>query len=95
MSRLDVFAAVEVGDGAGDFEDSVVGASRESEAVHGVFQDVAARLVQVAVFLDELRGHLRTGMDGWIFRITFLLNFPSLDDTFAYYRARLATALGR
>ena len=54
MSCLDVFAAIEVGYGAGDFKDSVVGSGREAEAVHGIFQDVAARFVQVAVFLNKL-----------------------------------------
>ena len=34
----DVGAGFEVGDGAGDFEDAVVGAGRHVRAYHGVFQ---------------------------------------------------------
>ena len=34
----DVSAAFEVGDGAGDFEDAVVGSCGHVHAVHGVFQ---------------------------------------------------------
>lgn len=87
MSGLDVFAAIEVGDGAGDFEDPVVCASRETETVHGVFQDVAARLVEVAIFLDKLRSHLCIGMNGRIFSIAFLLNLSRLDNALSNHRA--------
>ena len=54
MPRLDVFAVVEVGDGARDFKDAVVGARRQPQTVHGVFQQGTTRLVELAIFLDEL-----------------------------------------
>ena len=49
MPCLDVFATIEVGDGTGDFQNPIVRAGRESQAVHGIFQDSAAVLVQVTI----------------------------------------------
>ena len=76
VSCLNTFAAVKIGDCTGDFQNPIVCAGRKSQAVHGIFQDGAAVLVQVTVFLDELRSHLGIGMDGRVFRITFLLYLP-------------------
>lgn len=41
VAGLDVFGVGEVGDGAGDFEDAVVGAGREGELLHGLLEVVA------------------------------------------------------
>lgn len=38
VADFDIRAAVEVGDGAGDLEDAVVGTCRETETVHGLLQ---------------------------------------------------------
>lgn len=93
MVGLDVLATVEVGDGAGNFQDAVVGTSREAELVHGGFQNVAARLVKFAVFLDKLRSHLRVGVDGREIRVAFFLYLSRFDDALAHLRTRLAAAL--
>ena len=58
MASLNVLAAVQIGNRAGNFENPIVCTGRESQSVHGIFEDGAAVLIQLAVFLDELRGHL-------------------------------------
>ena len=55
MASLNVLAAVQIGDSTGDFENPIVCTGRESQPVHGIFEDGAAVLIQLAVFLDELR----------------------------------------
>ena len=48
----------EVGDGAGDFEDFIVGAGGKSEFVDGLFDDVVAVVVEFVEerFLKTLEG---------------------------------------
>lgn len=59
MQRLDIFAVVEVGDGAGDAEDFVVGAGGKAEFGHRGFQEVLTFVAQLAEFADLSVGHLR------------------------------------
>ena len=49
-----VSAAVEIGDGAGDLEDAVVGAGGEVHVVHGLLEQDGALAVDLAVLADEL-----------------------------------------
>ena len=49
----DVGGAFEVGDGAGDFEDAVVGSRAHVHAVHGVFQFFKASGVGLGVFVEQ------------------------------------------
>lgn len=53
MAGEDFFGAVEVGDGAGDLEDAVVGACRHVEALHGIADTGYAFSVEGDVLLDE------------------------------------------
>ena len=57
MGFGDRFAAGEVGDGAGDAQDAVVGASREAEGVHRVLQRGVAGRVELAMVADLPRSH--------------------------------------
>ena len=59
----DVVAAFEVGDGAGDFEDAVVGSRAHVHAFHGVFQLLQAGGVGLGVFVEQGRGHLGVAVD--------------------------------
>ena len=63
MVGLDVGAAFEVGDGAADAQDTVVGSGRKAKAVHGGLDDAAALVAQSAVFTGELAGHLCIAVD--------------------------------
>ena len=49
MASLNVLAAVQIGNGAGNFENPIVCTCRESQPVHGIFEDGAAVLIQLAV----------------------------------------------
>ena len=53
----DRFGASEIGDGAGDFEDAVVGAGAEVQFRHGHFHHPFRGFFELAMALDELRGH--------------------------------------
>ncbi len=61
--RAYLVGCVEVGDGATDFKDPVVGARREPLARHGLLQQPLARGVEEAVSADEARSHLRVRED--------------------------------
>ena len=79
----DVGGAFEVGDGAGDLEDAVVGASRHVHAVHGVAKLLEAGGVGLGVFVQEGRGHLGVAVDDWFVLEAALLEHPRGDDTLA------------
>src|SRR5438552_15008582 len=66
MFGFDGIRGVEIGDGAGDFEDAVVGASGEAEASDGVFQKFFTVGGDGTLFADEARGHLGVGV-GFLF----------------------------
>jgi len=59
-----VFSGFEVGDGAGDFEDAVVGAGAEALLLHGFFEDALGVAGELAVEADLLGAHLGVGVDG-------------------------------
>ena len=54
----DVGGGVEVGDGAGDAEDAVVGAGRHVVAVHSGAQEAHGGVVEAAMLAQHLAGHL-------------------------------------
>lgn len=62
MWRLDFFGGGEVGDGAGNLEDAVVGAGGEGEFFHGLLEKVAEGGIDRAVLADLGVGH--AGVDG-------------------------------
>ena len=59
----DVGAGLEVGDGAGDFEDAVVGPRTHVHAFHGVAKFFQAGGVGLGVFVEQGRGHLGVAVD--------------------------------
>ena len=59
VADLDVRAAVEVGDGAGNLQDAVVSAGGESETVHRLLQQHLPRRVNLAIFAHHPAAHLR------------------------------------
>ena len=63
MFGLDVFAAVEVGDGARHFQYAVVGAGAHVELGHGFFQVRQALAVDGAILSEHGRGHLGIAMN--------------------------------
>jgi len=79
----DVGAGFEVGNGAGDFEDAVVGAGRHVHALHGVFQLLEAGGVGLGVFVQQGRGHLGVAVDAGFVLEAALLQHPGGNDALA------------
>ena len=76
----DVGGAFEVGDGAGDFEDAVVGSRAHVHALHGVFQLLQAGGVGLGVFVEQGGGHLGVAVDAWFVLEAALLQHPGGND---------------
>ncbi len=91
----DVGAGLEVGDGAGDFEDAVVGPCAHVHAFHGVAKLFQAGGIGLGVFVQEGRGHLGVAVDAGFVLEAALLEHPSSDDALADGGAGLARGLGR
>ena len=79
----DVGGAFEVGDGAGDFEDAVVGPRAHVHALHGVAKFFQAGGVGLGVFVEQGRGHLGVAVDAGLVLEAALLNGTSGDDALA------------
>ena len=91
----DVGAGLEVGDGAGDFEDAVVGAGTHVHAFHGVLQLLQAGGVGLGVFVEQGRRHLGVAVDAGFVLEAALLQHSVGDDALADGGRGLAWGLGR
>jgi hypothetical protein len=58
-----VFDAFKIGDGAGDFEDAIMGAGGESLLLHGALEQMLGIGAQLAIGANLTGGHLRVGVD--------------------------------
>ena len=80
---------IEVGNGAGDLEDAVVGMGGEVEALDGTGEEETALLVEDSVLLNEKTGHLGIAMDTGTVLVTFRLTFTgSVTDEGAVFAVR-------
>ena len=79
----DVGAGFEVGDGAGDFEDAVVGAGAHVHALHGVAKLFQAGSVGLGVFVEQGWGHLGVAVDARVVLEAALLEHSGGDDALA------------
>ncbi len=70
----DVFGFGEVGDGAGDFEDAVVGPGAEVELGHGHFHHAFGGFIEGAMALEELGGHTGVAANLAVFGEAFALD---------------------
>ncbi len=76
MPQVDLCAAVEVGDGAGDLQDAVVGAGGEAQTVHGVLQDLLPGWRDGAILPYHSTRHLGVAEDVVVVGKSLLLYFP-------------------
>ena len=90
----DVGAGFEVGDGAGDLEDAVVGPRGHVHALHGVAQLLEAGGVGLGVFVQQGWGHLGVAVDAGFVLETALLQHPRGDDALADGGAGFARGFG-
>ena len=81
MVAGDVFGTGEVGDGAGNFEDAIVGAGAEVEISHGKFEEFDGGITEGAIGLQLARTHAGIARDGF-FGEALLLTLTSLNDAF-------------
>ena len=86
----EVFGAGEVGDGAGDFEDAIVGAGAEVEIGHRELQKFERRVVENAVGFEFPAAHAGVAGDLRFLLETFLLTLARGDDAFADLRGGFA-----
>ena len=75
MLNLNFVGARQVGDGAGHFQDAVVGAGAEAEALHGGFEQLAAGRAYLANVFHHLRGHHGVGVHLGLLGKALTLNF--------------------
>src|SRR5207249_12303807 len=59
----DGLGALDVGNGARDFQNAVVGAGAQTQAGHGVFEQAFALGRNIAIFADLSRAHLRVAVN--------------------------------
>lgn len=64
MGDLDAFAARQIGDGASQFEDAMIGAGAELELAHGGAQQAAAGVVDPAERAHLGHTHIGVGAHG-------------------------------
>lgn len=82
MVVADFWGGFEVGDGAGEAENFVMGASGEAHFVDGRAEDVDALFVQWTELTDLLAGHLSVVHHGCALE-TFELSLACVHDFFA------------
>src|SRR2546421_1566361 len=80
MFGFDGIRGVEIGDGARNFQDAVVGASGKAEASYRVFQKSFAVGGDGALFANQASGHLGVGVSFLFGRETSGLTIASGDD---------------
>ena len=90
----DVGGAFEVGDGAGDLEDAVIGPRAHVHALHGVAEFLQAGGVGLGVFVQQGWGHLGVAVDAGFVLEAALLQHPGGDDALADGSARLTRGFG-
>ena len=78
---LDILLTGEVGDGAGDLDDALVGSGGEVEVGHGTLQHLIAWSVELGVLMKQGGIHLGVAMDALDALVPLLLNLPRFDDT--------------
>lgn len=83
VGDLDVGGAVEVGDGAGHFQNTVVGAGGEVEGAHGGAEALGAGGVEGGVLLEEGGGHLGVAVDAGMGGEALLLDVAGAEDALA------------
>lgn len=86
MRGLDTVDACQVSNGAGHFEDAVIGTGTQAQALQGHLHQLLPRIVQRAVLAYEPTRHLGIAVNARFFRKTGHLRFSRLDHPCPYHR---------
>lgn len=92
MGGGDFFRLVEVGDGAADAEDFVVGAGGEAHFFHGGAEEAFGILFELAEFANFTGAHF-TVEERTRFAVAFALDFATLEDGLAHLLAGLSAPI--
>ena len=82
MAGLDVFGGIKVGNGAGDFQDTVVGTGGQAQTLHGGFEQGQTGGIGHGIFMQKRRSHLGVAIDTFIIGKTLFLDSTRLDNPF-------------
>ena len=80
MGGVDLGGVGEIGDGASDSEDAIIGACAEVEIFHGVAEEVEGFFTESAVLFEQARLHGGVVVDAGMGAETFDLALSSGDD---------------
>ena len=83
MVGEDGFASVQVGNGARNLQDAVVGTGGEVEAFHGGAQEIHAVCIGLSILVEQAGGHLCVAMYVRYIGETLCLYLPGTYHTFA------------
>lgn len=90
MRGGDVGTALVIGNGAGHFEDAVVGTGREIELGHGLLEQGEGFVVELAVFAEQGRSHHGIAMNQRMTLEAFFLDLTGTDYTLTNLLGRLS-----
>ena len=76
---MDCFSGGEVGDGAGNLQDSVVGAGAEIQIRHRRAQDLFGIGFHAADLMKDLAAHICIAVGAGLFFVALLLDFAGTD----------------
>ncbi len=80
VAVLDGGSGFEVGDGAGDLEDAVVGAGAHVHALHGVAEFLKAGGIGFGIQMKQFGGHLGVAIHAFYVLESLCLNVAGSDD---------------
>jgi len=89
----DAIGLGKTGDGAGDFEDAIVGSGAQTEFRHGHLEQFLGLFIQCAEFLEFLRSHVRVAADKWFTVEAGVLSLTCRHDTLTNLRGGFASAI--
>ena len=90
MLALDFLRTLQVGNGAGDLEDTTVGTGRELEALHCHAEHVETLGIRLCELMEHTFRHHGVAMDAFERQETFLLNLTGSNDALTNGRRWLA-----
>ncbi len=80
---LNGFCGVEIGDGAGDFQDAVIGAGTKIQITHGGAEDLFGSGFHPANLMKGFAAHVGIAVGAGLVLVALLLDFPGTDYTLA------------
>ena len=90
MVALHLLAALEVGNGAGHFQNAVIGTGRELQPLHRHAEHVERLGIRLGIFAEHLFGHHGIAVDTLMFTEPLLLYLTRTDNALTDFLRGLA-----